>query len=182
MNHSLNDCNQSSSPHTPLKLHSPMDWPLIVKLNGPFPVISSQIYLTQPTLPLSWSILVVCLLQNQVLLISVLLLWLLPHSFLIPLPHLPVFLLLVLRLLVRVQLSLPEPFKSCPCIRRNVSPYSSSNLEQTRGVLSSQRRSLFCIIYVKYASLSVNNNHSARLFETSAIDLFHFFLTQAGIK
>ena len=111
-----------------------------------------------------------------------LLLWLLPHSFLIPLPHLPVFLLLVLRLLVRVQLSLPEPFKSCPCIRRNVSPYSSSNLEQTRGVLSSQRRSLFCIIYVKYASLSVNNNHSARLFETSAIDLFHFFLTQAGIK
>ena len=25
MNHSLNDYNQSSSPHTPLKLHSPMD-------------------------------------------------------------------------------------------------------------------------------------------------------------
>ena len=94
-----------------------------------------------------------------------LLLWLLLHSFLIPVPRLPVFLLLVLRLLVRVQLSLPEPFKSCPCIKRNVSPYSSSNLEQTRRVLSSQRRTLFCIIYVKYAYLPVNNNHSARLFE-----------------
>lgn len=111
-----------------------------------------------------------------------LLLWLLPHSFLIPVPHLHVFLLLVLRLLVRVQLSLPEPFKSCPCIRRNVSPYSSSNLEQTRGVLSSQRRILFCIIYVKYAYLSVNNNHSARLFENISNWLVSFFLIQAGIK
>lgn len=102
-----------------------------------------------------------------------LLLWLLPTPFDSSSPP-PVFLLLVLRLLIRVQLSLPErPLNHVHASEEMLATHSSSNLEQTR-VLSSQRRSLFCIIYVKYAYLSVNN-HSARLFGTSATDLFHFF-------